>query len=335
MEAIKGRNAMKHSLKLALASLSVLALAACSSGSPSSGGAAGESSDGNDALQQITVGVIPIVDTAPIWLGESKGFFADQGLDLEIETATGGSAIVPGIQSGSYDFAFSNLISVMVANDKGLDMKFVANGISTTGDVKSDVGSVLVKADSTISSPKDLSGKKVSVNNLSNIGDTTVKSIVEEDGGDPSTVEFVEVAFPDAPAALENGIVDAAWILEPFQSSAIAAGAKMLSANFAEFSPELDVAGYFTSSKYAQENPEVTEKFTKAMNKSLEYAQEHPDEVRDIVGTYTKISEDVRAEMILPRFRPDFNRDAVAKLGDAAQRYGTLSKPVDLEKLLP
>ena len=290
-------------------------------------------SDGS--LEKITVGVIPIVDTAPIWLGESKGFFAEEGLDLEIETATGGSAIVPGIQSGSYDFAFSNLISVMVANDKGLDMKFVANGISTTGDVKSDVGSVLVKNGSKISSPKDLAGKKVSVNNLSNIGDTTIKSIVEEDGGDPASIEFVEVPFPDAPAALENGIVDAAWILEPFQSSALDAGAKMLSANFAEFDPELDVAGYFTSAQYAQENPEVTEKFTKAMDKSLQYAQENPGEVREVVGTYTKINEEVRADMVLPRFRPDFNREAVQELGDAALSYGTLSKPVDLEKLLP
>lgn len=324
---------MKHSFKLALASISVLALAACGSGSPSGG--ADSSADARGSLEQITVGVIPIVDTAPIWLGEAKGFFAEEGLDLEIETATGGSAIVPGIQSGSYDFAFSNLISVMVANDKGLDMEFVANGISTTGDESSDVGSVLVKGDSKISSPKDLAGKKVSVNNLSNIGDTTIKSIVEADGGDPESIEFVEVPFPDAPAALENGIVDAAWILEPFQSSAMDAGAKMLSANFAEFDPELDVAGYFTSAQYAQENPEVTQKFTTAMNKSLDYAQQHPDEVRDIVGTYTKISEDVRAGMVLPRFRADFNREAVQKLGDAAQSYGTLSKPVDIEKLLP
>lgn len=324
---------MKYTFKLALASISVLALAACSSGSPSGG--TDSSAEGQGSLEQVTVGVIPIVDTAPIWLGEAKGFFAEEGLDLNIETATGGSAIVPGIQSGSYDFAFSNLISVMVANDKGLDMKFVANGISTTGDESSDVGSVLVKSDSKIASPKDLAGKKVSVNNLSNIGDTTIKSIVEADGGDPESIEFVEVPFPDAPAALENGIVDAAWILEPFQSSAMEAGAKMLSANFAEFDPELDVAGYFTSAQYAQENPEVTEKFTTAMNKSLDYAQEHPDEVRDIVGTYTKISEDVRAEMVLPRFRAEFNSEAVQKLGDAAQSYGTLSKPVDLAKLLP
>lgn len=323
---------MKHSLKLALSSLAVLALAACSSGSPSG---SGEEASGNAELEQITVGVIPIVDTAPIWLGDEKGFFEEEGLDLTIETASGGAAIVPGIQSGSYDYAFSNLISLMVANDKGLDMKVVANGITTTGDTSADVGSVMVTGDSAISSMKDLAGKKVSVNNLSNIGDTTVSELVERDGGDPSTVEFVEVPFPDAPAALENGIVDAAWILEPFQSLALSEGAKVLSTNFAEFDPELDVAVYFTSASFAQENPELTEKFSRAMNKSLEYAEENPEEVRDIVGTYTKIDEAVRAEMILPRFRTEINRDSAQKLGDAAQKYGTLENPVDLDKLLP
>lgn len=323
---------MKHSLKLALSSLAVLALAACSSGSPSG---SDESAAGNAELEQITVGVIPIVDTAPIWLGDEKGFFEEEGLDLTIETATGGAAIVPGVQSGSYDYAFSNLISLMVANDKGLDMKVVANGITTTGDTSSDVGSVMVTEDSPISSMKDLAGKKVSVNNLSNIGDTTISDLVERDGGDPSTIEFVEVPFPDAPAALENGIVDAAWILEPFQSLALSEGAKKLSANFAEFDPELDVAVYFTAASNVTENAETTEKFTRAMNKSLEYAAENPAEVRDIVGSYTQISDEVRAEMILPRFRTEINRDSAQRLGDAAHKYGTLENPVDLDKLLP
>ena len=324
---------MKHSFKAFAATFAVLGLAACSPGSPSGEGPTGAAGDGS--LTPITVGVIPIVDTAPIWLGEEKGFFAEEGLDLNLQTASGGSAIVPGVQSGEYDFAFSNLISVMVANDKGLQMQFVANGITTTGDTASDVGSVIVAEDSGITSAQDLEGKKVSVNNLSNIGDTTIKSIVEEAGGDPDSVEFVEVAFPDAPAALETGVVDAAWILEPFQTQTLDAGARMLSANFAEFDPELDVAAYFSSAQYIKANPEVTEKFTRAMNKSLDYAQEHPDEVRDIVGTYTKIGDEVRAEMVLPRFRSEFNKDAVKKLGDAAQRYGTLEKPVDLEILLP
>jgi NitT/TauT family transport system substrate-binding protein len=327
---------MKRALTVLAAAASVLALSACGGGSPSGAGPApAESAGDGGGLTKISVGVIPIVDTAPIWLGESKGFFKEEGLDLDIQTATGGAAIVPGVVSGSFDFAFSNLTSVMVAKDKGLDLQFVANGATSTGDTKKDIGAVVVPADSDIKSPKDLAGKKVSVNNLSNIGDTTISSVVEADGGDPKSVDFVEVAFPDAPAALENKQVDAAWILEPFLSSAVEKGARVITYNFADFDPELDIAGYFTTSDTVANDPALVEKFTKAMNKSLEYAQENPQEVRDIVGTYTKIDQATREKMTLPRYRAEFNKDAATKLGEAAAKYGTLSKAPNLDELLP
>jgi len=332
---------MKRRIIAALAAVSVLGLSACGSGSPSSAGgsaSAGTASAGaagSTELTKVSVGVIPIVDCAPIYLGNKQGFFKDEGLQLDIQTATGGAAVVPGVVSGSFDFAFSNLISVMVAKDKGLDLKFVANGVSTTGEKGKDFGGVVVPAGSSIQSPKDLVGKTVSVNNLSNIGDTTIKSVIEKDGGNAADVKFVEVAFPDAPAALANKQVDAAWILDPFLSKAVADGGKVISWNYVDMSPELDIAGYFTKSDTIKNKAELTQKFTRAMNKSLEYAQQHPQEVRDIVGTYTKIDEATRAKIVLPRFRVDFNEDAAKTLGAAAAKYGTLTQAPKAEELLP
>lgn len=326
---------MKRRFIAVLAAASVLGLSACGSGSPSSTGGGAATGGGDSSLTKVSVGVIPIVDCAPIYLGDKQGFFKEEGLQLDIQTATGGAAIVPGIVSGSFDFAFSNLISVMVAKDKGLDLKFVANGASTTGEIGKDIGGVVVPAGSSIQSAKDLAGKTVSVNNLSNIGDTTIKSVIEKDGGDPNSVKFVEVAFPDAPAALANKQVEAAWILEPFLSKAVAEGGKVVSWNFVEMHPELDIAGYFTKSETIQGKAELTQKFTRAMNKSLEYAQQHPEEVRAIVGTYTKIDEAARAAIVLPRYRVEFNQDAFKTLGDAAAKYGTLTKAPNADELLP
>jgi NitT/TauT family transport system substrate-binding protein len=328
---------MKRRIIAALAAASALGLTACGSGSPGStgGGTASAGAAGSTELTKVSVAVIPIVDCAPIYLGAKQGFFKDEGLQLDIQTASGGAAIVPGVLSGSFDFAFSNLISVMVAKDKGLDLKFVANGVSTTGEKGKDVGAVVVPAGSSIQSPKDLAGKTVSVNNLSNIGDTTIKSVIEKDGGNPSDVKFVEVAFPDAPGALASKQVDAAWILEPFLSKAVAEGGKVLSSNFVDMNPELDIAGYFATSDTIKNKAELTQKFTRAMNKSLEYAQQHPQEVRDIVGTYTKIDAATRANIVLPRYRVEFNKDAFTSLGDAAAKYGTLTKAPSAGDLLP
>src|SRR5665811_2483962 len=81
------KRSVKKSMLAGLATLSVVALSACgasSSASPAAGGKPG--------LTKINVGVIPIVDTAPIWLGKKKGFFAAEGLDITIEPTTGGAA---------------------------------------------------------------------------------------------------------------------------------------------------------------------------------------------------------------------------------------------------
>lgn len=324
-----------------IAAVSLGLLSACGEGSMSSDGSADdgaatqEGSEGGDGdLQQIAVGVIPIVDTAPLWLGVEEGFFEEEGLGVEITQTTGGAAAVPGVVSGSFDIAFGNSISVMVAADQGLSLTFVTNGATTTGE-SPDFGAVVAPEGSSISSPADLEGATVSVNNLQNIGDTTIRTVVAEDGGDPSSIDFVEIAFPDVPAALSRGQVDAAWVLEPFLSAAIADGATVVSYNYVEFDPELDIAGYFTTQETVEEDPDMINAFTEAMGRSLEYAQDNPEAVRDIVGTYTQIDDAGRAEMTLPRFRAEFDSDSFARLGESAVEYGTLDEAPDIDALLP
>lgn len=350
---------MKRTMLTALALGAALALAACSSGEsagadPSSGAetpaasasseadtpsAAASEDEGTDSseppaeLTPITVGVIPIVDTAPIWLGVDQGFFEDEGLDVTVQTTSGGAAAVPGVVSGTYDFAFGNLVSVMVAQDKGLDLRYVANGNSTAGDP--DFGGVVVNADSPIQSPKDLSGKTVSVNNLQNIGDTTIRTVVDADGGDGASVKFVEVGFPDAEAALTNNQIDAAWIVDPFFHAALDHGARLITTNFSDFDPNLDIAGYFTLGKTIAEKPDLVEHFVAAMNKSLEFADANHDEVKRIVTTYTKMTMDQLDDIVIPKFNVDFNKEADQKLADAALKYGTLGKQLDIATILP
>jgi NitT/TauT family transport system substrate-binding protein len=124
-------------------------------------------------------------------------------------------------------------------------------------------------------------------------------------------------------------------VLEPFLSQVLGEGGRVVSWPYVEMSPKLDIAGYFTTNKFIAANKDLTKRFTAAMKKSLDYAQKHPAEVRAIVGTYTKIDAATRAKMVLPAFRPDFDREAATALGAAALKYGTLTKKPDLDKLLP
>ena len=323
---------MRKSISIvALAAAGALALAGCSGGGSPSTSAP---SDGAAETTAITVGVIPIVDVAPIYLGVSQGYFEEEGLDVTLELAQGGAAIVPAVVSGEYQFGFSNVTSLLLATSNDVPLKAVAPGNFTTG-ADPDFGAVVVPADSEIQTAADLAGHTVAVNTLNNIGDSTIRHVVEEDGGDPEAIEFVEMGFPDMPAAVAGAQVDAAWIVEPHLTRALEQGARVVSWNFAETDPELMIAAYFTSQQYATENPEVVEAFVAALDKSFEFAEANPDETRAILDEYTEIEPAVKEAMVMPRFATEFSEDTVQLLADLALEYGLVTEPVDFADLLP
>ncbi|QFR02200.1 nitrate ABC transporter substrate-binding protein [Streptomyces phaeolivaceus] len=310
---------------------SVAGVAGC--GSSDSDGAA-DSSAGDGKTTQVTVGVIPIVDVAPLYLGQKQGFFSSRGIELKMVPAQGGAAIIPGVVSGQFQFGFSNTTSLMLAQTKGVPIKSVANGAASNGKVGADVTAVLVKKDSPIKSAKNLAGRTVAVNTLQNIGDTTVRESVRKDGGDPTKVEFVEIPFDQMPAALDDGRVDAAWMGEPAQTVAKGQGARVIASPFAETDPNLTLATYFTSTKTAQQDPALVKKFTEAMNESLEYASAHPDEARQILTGYTKISGEVLDELILPSWPTEVNTASLEKLAELGEQDGVFGdKKPDLGAL--
>ncbi|GHH74957.1 aliphatic sulfonate ABC transporter substrate-binding protein [Promicromonospora soli] len=308
-----------------------LVLAAC--GTSSSGGSEGAAAGGE--LTPVTVGVIPIVDVAPIYLGVQTGIFEDHGLDVTLELAEGGAAIVPAVVSGEYQFGFSNVTSLLVASSEGLPLKVVAPGDFSTGKPGKDFSAVVAPADSDITSAADLAGKTVAVNSLKNIGDTTIRNVVDAAGGDPQAVAFVEMGFPDMPAAVAAGQVDAAWVVEPHLTRAVDKGAKIVSSNFVATDPDLLIAAYFTSDEVIAQDPETVDAFTEAIQESLRYATEHPDETRAVLDTYTEIDPVVRSVMFMPRFAPDLDTAYLQVVADLGLKYGMFDKPVDVTRLLP
>jgi NitT/TauT family transport system substrate-binding protein len=315
---------------LALALALPLALSAC--GGSDGGDSASASADGTS---KVTVGVIPIVDVAPIYLGIKQGFFKDEGLDLKLETAQGGAAIVPGVVSGQYQFGFSNTVSLLLANTQNVPIKVVTAGVNANQENGKDFGAVIVKAGSPIKSPKDLAGKKVAVNTLKNINTTTVNEMVRQDGGDPSKIQYVELPFPDIASAVAKGDVDAGQVVEPFLTIAQQQGDTQIGSNYVATSPGLAVGLYFTSKQYAAQHKKEVEEFTSAMNKSLEYAAAHPDEAKQVLTTYTDIDAGVLEKLTLPQWTQEIDKDSIQKLADLAQQDGLVSKSPDLDTLLP
>jgi NitT/TauT family transport system substrate-binding protein len=291
---------------------------------------------GPGEITEVTVGVIPIVDVAPIYLGKEKGFFRERGIDLKMTTATGGAAIVPGVVSGQFDFGFSNLTSLMIAQTKNVPIQAVASGVASTGEKDLDFSAVVVKANSPIRSAADLAGKKIAINSLKNIGDTSVRESVRKAGGDPDDIEFVQLPLPQMQGKLEAGDVDAMWVVEPFLAAARGAGHRVVAWNFVDIAKELTVAAYFTSTKLAQQDPDLVSRFTEAITESLRFSNGQPGQVRAVLASYMKIEQVLLDSMTLPNWPSKINRESVeelARLGKSDGLFGDADP--DLDKLLP
>jgi NitT/TauT family transport system substrate-binding protein len=324
---------MTSKFTVAFRSLAVLVAGALVATTAACGGTTTPPPSTPGVPDKVSVGVIAIVDVAPIYLGKEKGFFSSRDIDLSLTTAQGGAVIIPQVVARQFDFGFSNVVSLLLAQSRSLPVKVVANGNNTTGNPTADFGGLVVK-DPAITSAKDLEGKKVATNTLNNIVDTSTKEIVKKAGGDPATVSFVELAFPDMAPAMEAGNVDAIFVVEPFLSAAKAKGWKQIGA-YADVDPKLCVALYFTSLALAVGNPGLVKRFNEAMKESLTYADSHPDEVRAVLGSYTQITEDVRKNLTLPKWPAEIDSAAIGNLADLSVTYGLLPAKPDLAKLLP
>ena len=319
-------------LVAALAAAAVLLIAGCGDDGGGSGG--GSSGSGDEGPVTLNVGVIPIADVAPLYLGMDKGFFEEENLKIVPKLAEGGAAIVPAVLAGDDQIGFSNTTSLIIAASKDLPIQIISQGVLAGESTEQAWDGVVVPKGSDIETITDLEGKTVAVNTLNNVSQIVVNTALEKAGGDPSKVKYVEVPFPDMNAALESDRVDAAFQVEPGYSGGLAAGSRNISNAYEEMAPNYTVATYFTSKQYIAENRDVVDRFARAMQKSLEYAAGHDDEVRAIVGTYTEIPQEVLDKMNLPVWKSDLNQPTIEQTADAALKYGFIEEKPALDELI-
>ncbi|WP_271395317.1 ABC transporter substrate-binding protein [Neomicrococcus lactis] len=319
---------------ISLSAVSAMALAACGQGSPSAPGSSANSASGGANLTKITLGVLPITDVAPIYLGQKQGIFAKHGLELDIQIAQGGAAILPAVTTGEYVIGYSNVVSLLIAQDKGLPIKVVHNGSSSTNKAGADVTEVAAKADKGIASPKDLVGKKIAVNALNNFADITIRNAVKKDGGDPTKLSFVEIPYPQMPAAIDRGDVDAAWTTEPFRTQILEAGGKIVASPMTDMAQNFDSAFFFTSQQSLTDKADVITKFRAALDESFDYANANEAAFREIIQDYAKVTPELAKKVVMSKWNKKVNQDALNTLGAAAKEFGVISNEPNIAGLL-
>lgn len=300
--------------------------------------ACGEGED-DDGVRDVTIGLLPASVTAAIHVGIDQGFFEEEGLNLSVETGQGGAALLPAVSSGQMEFASSTPVSLLLARDRGLDVRVIApwtgDGTAAEGTVES--ANVVLAADPAIRGAADLDGRTVAINALTSVGDLTIREAVRQAGGDPDGVTFVEMGFADMPAALAQGNVDGVWTAEPFISSLIAEGHHAVEGtNNSDAVPRMPTQLIFTSGSLIESDPDLVAAMTRALEKTLAYAGEHPDAVRAHVPTVlSELDPDIVARLDLDVYDTEVPREPLVRIGELLDLEGWIENPADIDGLLP
>jgi len=186
------------------------------SGTQSSAESTGEVQDQQVEIPDIgpiKIGFIPIVNQAPPMVAQEKGYFAAQGLEVELIYFRNFPEMVPLLATGELDFSVGdhsvNLLNAIVSE---LPIK-VVGGMMVRPEGRE--GSFLqVRKDlldsGEVTEFSDLSGRKIAIHTLATIVEFTFAQTLAEAGISIDDVELVVLPFSDMSLAMANGAVDAA-----------------------------------------------------------------------------------------------------------------------------
>jgi NitT/TauT family transport system substrate-binding protein len=315
-----------HVVRFAIAALLVsVASAGCTSS------AAAGSSAGPSGLTHVDVGVLPIIDDAPVFVALQHGLFRAQGLDVTPVTLNSGEAATDELLSGKLQFAFSNYVSTILDASSGAKLRVVADGTQTLP----GTNVLMIAKDSRIRSVPDLRGMTIAVNSLGNIGTLMVDSTLQAYGVPLNSVKFKAIPFPLMAQALQDRSVGAAWMSEPFSTEAgEQIGAEELADTATGPMTDFPIAGYATVLGYAQQHPSTVAAFQRALTQA-EVLAANRSVVEQALPTYiTGIKPQVVAAVHLDSYPTSLSEARLQRVADTMLQAGMLKQPFNTQQLL-
>jgi NitT/TauT family transport system substrate-binding protein len=289
-----------------------------------------------EEITSLRVGYAGSLCEAPLHIAYEKGFFKEEGLEVELVRMAPGTGF-DVFAAGQVDASFALLASMPLPLSNGLAAK-ITTGLHTGCDI------VLVKADSGITKPQDLIGKTMGVPSMVSSPIIHAKRVLADNGVDirieSSQVDFVVYSTADLPLVLSNGSVDAIAMNEPTASIAVNEyGFKILfdSAVDKPYNEQYCCVAYI-SDKIIENHKDLAVKYTRAMQKASAYVNSHQDEITRLQIDLNYVAGDalVNAE-VLKKFNyiPSVSKayDMFGVLAPHLQRVGMLSEDVDIVAL--
>ena len=285
-------------------------------------------------LIPLRVGAAMDDQSKPVFYALDAGLFAKAGLDVQlVALGGGGAAIAAAVAGGSLDIGKSNALELIAAHVRGLPFTIVGPGAGTGAFDHN--GAVVVPIASPIHGARDLGGKIVGVISLVTIQSIAVKAWIDGDGGDVAAVRFLEVPPSATLAALEAGRVDAASLLEPFLSQALAAGTvRVLGYPYGSVAPRFAGASYFTTVDWASKHADALGRFMRVLHDANVYVGAHETDTNALVAKYAKIDPALLTRMSHSERPAYVDRATLQPLIDAAAKYKFIPRAFPAQELI-
>ena len=294
---------MKRVFIILLALILALSCAACAKEGALPVPANSDAEETAEAISPVSITLSEVTHSvfyAPQYVAIEKGFFAEEGLQVELINGGGADKVMTSVLTGEAEIGFCGPEACIYVLNQGKEDPPVVFAQMTKRD-----GSFLVGRDKSVFSWDQLVGKTIIGGRKGGVPEMTLEYVMRQNGVTPGIDATVDttVQFNMMAGAFTGGNGDYVTLFEPTATEVEAQGQGVILASIGEESGEIPYTAYFAAGSYVQRNADVIQRFTNAIAKALKWVQTH-----DAADTAAAIA-------------PQFPDTSVETLTTVVQRY--------------
>jgi NitT/TauT family transport system substrate-binding protein len=280
--------------------------------------------------QLIRIGTTPNDSYAEPLYAKDEGFFEAAGLNCDVQDFSNGAGVTTALGGNALDVGITNGISLANAVEHGVPFQFFA----AAGTYNREEVALVVAPDSPYREAKDLNGKTFGTSAVKDANSLHIVAWMDENGGDSSSIQLVEVPFSAMAASLKRGTIAAAPMAEPALTEAKAQGLRVIGHPMDVYGEHFMVGGWFARSDYINANRALLRRLTAAIYTTARWANAHPDESAAILAKYSKIDLEMVKKMNRAPYGLTLTPNMLQPYLDLGYKYKFLGKQLKATDLI-
>jgi NitT/TauT family transport system substrate-binding protein len=268
----------------------------------------------------------PIEDSAGVYYAQGGGFFAKSGLQVDIQAMNSGEAAAAAVAGGAADIGVMNSLSMSIAHQRRIGLRYIAPASEYVDSAPTTL--LVVAQDSPVRTARDLIGKTIAVAAVGDVKTIATKAWLVAEGVDPDKVRFIEVPGPQTAAALQQHLVDAGMLSEPFLSDArLQKMTRAIASPFGAIAPRFILNGWYAKESWIAGHRDEVKRFTDAVTAAQAWAMSNPQASGAVLIGVAKITPAVLTGMKRATFAPRFDPALLQPVVNVAARFNLIDAP--------